>query len=114
MLESNEVISKGDAEIRRLVEERRTTPIEEEQRLKEVSKQKCIRTKKSKKKKREEIQQMLEDFKEIKNIHLITKRKKERRSHHVKKGNCQSMFLEKSTASYRMTINMMKQRWIPT
>ena len=40
MLESNEVISKEDAEIRRLIEERRTTPKEEKQRLKEVSKQK--------------------------------------------------------------------------
>ena len=40
MLESNEVIPKEDAEIRRLVEERRTTPEEEKQRWKEVSKQK--------------------------------------------------------------------------
>ena len=39
MLESNEVISKEDVEIRRLIEERRTTPKEEKQRLKEVSKQ---------------------------------------------------------------------------
>ena len=37
-LESNEEISKEDVEIRRLIEERRTTPKEEKQRLKEVSK----------------------------------------------------------------------------
>ena len=37
--ESNEEISKEDVEIRRLIEERRTTPKEEKQRLKEVSKQ---------------------------------------------------------------------------
>ena len=39
MLESNEVTSKEDMEIRRLIDERRTTPKEEKQRLKEVSKQ---------------------------------------------------------------------------
>ena len=46
-LEFNEVISKEDMEIRRLIEERRTTPKEEKQRLKEVSTQnkKCIRDK---------------------------------------------------------------------
>ena len=50
MLESDEVISKEDMEIRKLIEERRTTPKEEKQRLKEVSKQieKCIRNKKLK------------------------------------------------------------------
>ena len=36
-----EEISKGDVEIRRLIEERRSTPEEEKQRLKEVSK--CIK-----------------------------------------------------------------------
>ena len=43
-----EEISKEDVEIRRLIEERRNTPKEEEQRLKEVSKckKKCIRDKK--------------------------------------------------------------------
>ena len=42
-----EEISKKDAEIRRLIEERRSTPKEEKQRLKEVSKciEKCIRDK---------------------------------------------------------------------
>ena len=37
--ESNEEISKEEAEIRRLIEERRNTLKEEKQRLKEVSKQ---------------------------------------------------------------------------
>ena len=43
-----EEISKEDVEIRRLTEERRNTPKEEKQRLKEVSKciKKCIRDKK--------------------------------------------------------------------
>ena len=43
-----EEISRKDAEIRRLIEERRCTPKEEKQRLKEVSKciKKCIRDKK--------------------------------------------------------------------
>ena len=56
-------------EIRRLIEERRTTPREEKQRLKEVSKQlrKCIRDKK-RAKRQEEIQRILEDFKGIKKI----------------------------------------------
>ena len=40
MLEFHEVVSKEDVEIRRFIEERRTTPIEEKQRLKEVNKQK--------------------------------------------------------------------------
>ena len=44
-LESNEEISMEDVEIRRLIEERRTTSKEEKQRLKEVCKQtrKCIK-----------------------------------------------------------------------
>ena len=37
--ESNEEISKEDLEIRRLIEAKRTTPKEEKQRLKDVSKQ---------------------------------------------------------------------------
>ena len=37
-IESNEEISKEDVEIRRVIEERRTTPKEEKQRLNEVSK----------------------------------------------------------------------------
>ena len=43
-----EEISKEDVEIRRVIEERRNTPKEEKQRLKEVSKRKkCIRIKKN-------------------------------------------------------------------
>ena len=61
--------TKEDVEIRRLIEERRTTPKEERERLKEVSKQikKCIRDKK-RAKRQEDIQRILEDFKGIKNI----------------------------------------------
>ena len=56
-------------EIRRLIEERRTTPKEEKQRSKDVSKQirKCIRDKK-RAKRQEEIQRILEDFNGIKKI----------------------------------------------
>ena len=61
--ESNEEISKEDVGIRRLIEERRTTPKEEKQRLKEVNKhiRNCIRDKKIAKR-HEEIQRILEDF----------------------------------------------------
>ena len=56
-------------EIRRLIKERRTTPKEEKQRSKDVSKQirKCIRDKK-RAKRQEEIQRILEDFKGIEKI----------------------------------------------
>ena len=64
-----EEISKEDVEIRRLTEERRNTPKEEKQRLKEVSKciKKCIRDKK-RMKIQQDIQRILEDFKGVKNI----------------------------------------------
>ena len=69
MLESNEVISKEDMEIRRLIEERRTTPKEEKQRLLEASKQTKYASGTKKKTKRQEgIRQILEDFKGNKNI----------------------------------------------
>ena len=66
-LESNEEISKGDVEIRPLIEERRTTPKEEKQRLEEVSKQRNSIRDKKRAKRQEEIQRKLEDFKGIKN-----------------------------------------------
>ena len=61
-------VSKEDVEIRRLIEEIRSTPKEEKQRLKEVSKcfKKCIR----------DIQRILEDFKGVKNIPRIKSAKK--------------------------------------
>ena len=83
-----EEISRKDAEIRRLIEERRCTPKEEKQRLKEVSKciKKSIRDKK-RVKRQQVIQKILEDFKGVSNIPgiksakkkvLITKSKNER------------------------------------
>ena len=59
-----EEISGKDAEIRRVIEERRSTPKEEEQRLKEVSK--CIRKmhqRQEKNEKADDIQRILEEFK---------------------------------------------------
>ena len=53
----------------RLIEERRRTPKEEKQRLKEVSKcvNKCSRDKK-RMKRQQDIQRILEDFKGVSNI----------------------------------------------
>ena len=72
-----EEISRIDAEIRRLIEERRCTPKEEKQRLKEVSKciKKCIRDKK-RVKRQQAIQRILEDFKSVSNIPGIKSAKK--------------------------------------
>ena len=62
-----EEISKEDVEIRRLMEERRSTPKEEKQRLKEVSKHKNVSGTK-KMKRQQDIQRILGDFKGVKNI----------------------------------------------
>ena len=86
MIESNEVISKEDVEVRRFIEERLTSP---KQRLTEVSMDRM--------KRQEEIRRTLEDLKGIKNI-----------SRHGKE---LLMSLGSSTASCVMKINMMKQRW---
>ena len=83
-----EEISKKDVEIRRLIEERRSTPKEEKQRLKEVSKciNKCIRDT-TRLKRQQDSQKILEDFKGVRNIPgiksakkkvLITERKNEK------------------------------------
>ena len=73
----NDEISRKDAEIRRLIELRRSTPKEEKQRVKELSKsiKKCIRDKK-RVKKQQEIQKILEDFKGVSNIPGIKSAKK--------------------------------------
>ena len=72
-----EEISKDDAVIRRLIEERKSTPKEEKQRLQEVSK--CI-TNVSEKKKSEKdsktSKKILEDFEGVKNIPGIKYAKK--------------------------------------
>ena len=66
-----------DAEILRLIEERRSTPKEEKQRLKDLSKciKKCIREKK-RMKRQQDIQRILEDFKGVPNIPGIKSAKK--------------------------------------
>ena len=71
----SEDLSIKDAEILRLIEERRSTPKEEKQRLKEVSKciKKCIR---EKMKRQQDIQRNLEDFKRVRNILGIKSAKK--------------------------------------
>ena len=66
-----------DAEILRLIEERRSMPKEEKQRLKDLSKnfKKCIREKKRMKRK-QDIERILEEFKGIRNIPRIKTAKK--------------------------------------
>ena len=66
-----------DAEILRLIEDRRSTPKEEKQRLKDLSKclKKCIREKK-RMKRQQDIQRIFEDFKGVRNISRIKKAKK--------------------------------------
>ena len=80
-----EEISKDDVEIRRLIEQRRNTPKEEKQRLKEVSKRikKCIRDKK-RMKRQQDIQRILEDFKGGKE-HPRNQICKEKSAHHQDK-----------------------------
>ena len=73
----SEELSIKDAEILRLIEERRHTPKEEKQRLKEVSK--CMRNVSETKKELKRqmyIQRILEDFKGERNIPGIKSAKK--------------------------------------
>ena len=63
-----EEISKKDVEIRRLTEERRSTPKEEKQRLKEVSKCINLYQREKRMKRQQDIQRILEDFKGVRNI----------------------------------------------
>ena len=74
--ESEECLDK-DAEILRLIEERRSTPKEEKQRLKDLSKslKKCIREKK-RMKRQQDTQRILEEFKGVRNIPGIKAAKK--------------------------------------
>ena len=69
-------LSTKDAEILRLIEERRSTPKEGKQRLKELSK--CIKNVSEKKrmKRQQYIQRILEDFKGVRNIPGIKSAKK--------------------------------------
>ena len=76
-LETNDGVSKEDVEIRRLIEERRSTAKGEKQRLKVLSKQirKCSRDKK-RIKRQDKIQRILDDFKGIKNTPGINSAKR--------------------------------------
>ena len=107
-------ISKKDAEIRRLIELRRSTPKEEKQRLKEVSKciKKCTRDKKGMKR-QQDIQRILEDFKGVRNIPgiksakkkvLITKIKNEKEEVITSRKGL-PMSLENSTKNYTTTMS---------
>ena len=69
-----EEVSKEDVEIRKLIEERRNTPKEEKERLKEVSK--CIKMYQRQMKRQQDIQRILEDLKGVKNITGIKSAKK--------------------------------------
>ena len=73
----SEDLSTKDAEILRLIEERRSTPKEEKQRLKDLSRstKKCIREKK-RMKRQQDIQRILEEFKGVRNIPGIKTAKK--------------------------------------
>ena len=65
---ATEEISKEDVEIRRHIEERRSTPKEEKQRLKEVSKCKKMYQRQKRMKRQQDIQRILDEFKGVKNI----------------------------------------------
>ena len=73
----SEDISVKDAEILRLIEERRSTPKGEKHKLKDVSKciKRCIRDKK-RMKRQMDIQRILEDFKGVRHIPGIKAAKK--------------------------------------
>ena len=73
----SEDISVTDAEILRLIEERRNTPKGEKHKLKDVSKciKRCIRDAKRMKRQRD-IQRILEEFKGVRNIPGIKSAKK--------------------------------------
>ena len=94
-----------DAEILRLIEERRSMSKEEKQRLKDLSKglKKCIREKK-RMKRQQDIERLLEEFKGVRNIPriktakkrvLTTKVKNEKgEMYHLSKRNCRCFFGE--------------------
>ena len=74
--ENEEFLDKG-VEILRLIEERRSTPKEEKQRLKDLSKRiKNAPEKKQRMKRQQDIQRILEEFKGVRNIPGIKTAKK--------------------------------------
>ena len=101
MLETNDEVSKKDEEIRRLIEERRSTSKGEKQRLKDFSKQirKCIRDKKEKKTRNDsEYSKISKGSRTFQESNLRTEgssspRKNEKgENHYTKKGNCQCLW----------------------
>ena len=73
--DSEEFLDK-DAEILRLIEERRSTPKEEKQRLKELSKSIKNASEKKRMKRQQDIQRIFEEFKGVRNIPEIKTAKK--------------------------------------
>ena len=61
----NEEFLDKDAEILRLIEERRSTPKEEKQRLKDLSKRIKMHQRKKRMKRQQDIQRILEEFKGV-------------------------------------------------
>ena len=72
-------------EIQRLIEERRSTPKEEKQRLKEVSK--CIKnvSETNKMKRQQDTRRIFEDFRGVRNEHPRNQICKEESAHHKDK-----------------------------
>ena len=84
----SEDLSTIDAEILRLIEERRSTPKEENQRLIELSK--CMKNASEKKrmKRQQDIQRILEDFKGVRNIWESSQQRRNYSSQKNDKGEC--------------------------
>ena len=73
----NEECLDKDAEILRLIEERRSMPKEEKQRLKDLSKSfKKMHQRKKRMKRQQDIERILEEFKSVRNIPVIKTAKK--------------------------------------
>ena len=72
----NEEFLDKDVEILRLIEERRSTPKEEKQRLKDLSKRIKNASEKKRMKRQKDIQRILEEFKGVRNIPGIKTAKK--------------------------------------
>ena len=104
----NEKFLDKEAEILRLIEERRSMPKGEKQRLKDLSKSR----EKKRMKRQQDIERILEEFKGIRNIPgiqtakkriLITTKERKRRMHHISKRNrrCFWRILQKTTRGQR-------------
>ena len=74
-MKKDECVDK-DAEILRLIEERRKMPKEERQRLKDLRKNKKMYQRKKRMKRQQDIERILEEFKDVRNIQRIKTAKK--------------------------------------